>query len=377
MPTFGDLTAGGDTFPCSDGRALVDRFTLTEAATVTGIYVNFSSGTTAGTSFKGLILADSSGLPGSVLVVGTATAVPAGGGYIQSPASVALAAGDYWIGYVANSFQASSTQDASGTAPNMQMANGTFSYSSPPATWPGSSASYGGQINAYVEYTAAGGGAYSVTAETGSFTETGTAASLEFGRVMPADGGSYALTGANAGTLAGRRVTADTGSLALAGTDAAAEFGRLLAADLGAYALTGTDAGLSRTVAGAYALSAEAGAFALSGGESTLTGSATASGGGKRKRRRYQVEWKGEVREFSDKAAALAHLAELREQAAAEVKPAPKVKKARSEPARFDLEPDVPDVVLPPVLRRISRIQTPRREEYDDMEDLLTLLMVA
>ena len=114
---------------------------------------------------------------------------------------------------------------------------------------------------------ATGGTAYTLAADSGAFTLTGTAASLLAGRKLTADAGSFTLTGTAANTLFGRKLTAEAASFALTGTDAALKAGRLLSAEAGAFTLTGTDATLTYEPAGSYTLTADPGSFALTGGD--------------------------------------------------------------------------------------------------------------
>jgi hypothetical protein len=150
MARFGDETAGADTFPCSGDRALLSRFTLTEAGDLTEIVARFDAASTAGASLKGLVYSDNAGTPQTRLAVGAAVAVPAGGGLVASALTVSLAAGEYWLGFVADSFQAVAQCDAAGGLSRME---GT-TYASPAATWiqAGTSAA---RLNVYAEYTAA------------------------------------------------------------------------------------------------------------------------------------------------------------------------------------------------------------------------------
>lgn len=114
---------------------------------------------------------------------------------------------------------------------------------------------------------ASGGAAYTLTADSGSFALTGTAASLLAGRKLTADAGSFTLTGTGANTLFGRKLTAEAASFALTGADAALKAGRLLSAEAGSFALTGTDATLTYEPAGSYTLTADSGSFTLTGGD--------------------------------------------------------------------------------------------------------------
>ena len=152
MPTFGNTTVGGDTFPCSNDRAMLSAFTLSEAGTVSGVSMRFSSATTAGCNFKGLIYADSSGSPGSRLGVGAATAIPAGGGVIESTLSLALSAGTYWLGYVTDSFQAEAEIETTGTSQRKE----ALTYASPADPY-GTPSGSSTEICVYATYTASGG----------------------------------------------------------------------------------------------------------------------------------------------------------------------------------------------------------------------------
>lgn len=115
----------------------------------------------------------------------------------------------------------------------------------------------------------AGSVAYTLTATGGSFTISGTAASLEYGRLLTAAAGSYAITGTDA-TLTYGQVGAYT-----------------LAADAGSYAITGTAATLTYAPLNNYTLTADPGAFSIDGIAATLiySGAAVqptvATGGGK------------------------------------------------------------------------------------------------
>lgn len=135
--------------------------------------------------------------------------------------------------------------------------------------------------------------AYTLTASGGSFTLTGTAASLEFGRSLAAASGTFALTGTAANLEYGRTLGAGSGSYTLTGTAANLEFGRylfggsgtftvtgtaanleynrLLSAASGSFAVTGTAATLTYGTVGGYTLAANGGTFAVTGTAATLT----------------------------------------------------------------------------------------------------------
>lgn len=105
----------------------------------------------------------------------------------------------------------------------------------------------------------------SLAVDAGSFTLTGTAASLERGRKVVADSGSFALTGTPATLRKNLPLSAAGGSFALTGSTAALEYGREVEAASGAYTITGSDAALTVQGVGGIALSVEAGSFVLTG----------------------------------------------------------------------------------------------------------------
>lgn len=124
-----------------------------------------------------------------------------------------------------------------------------------------------------------------VIASAGAYTYTGTAASLEYGREVIALGGSYAVTGTAATLLAARKIVAAAGGYSVTGTAASLEFGREVIALGGSYALTGTAASLEYgrevlAVGGTYALTGAAATLSVdrmilaTGGTYTLTGTA-------------------------------------------------------------------------------------------------------
>lgn len=153
MATFGDTTAGGDTFPCTNDRAVLSKFTAGSSGTLTAINVRFDSTSSAGANFKGLIYADdgAGNTPGTRLGVGNAVAVGAGGGDLQSGGlSVSIVGGtDYWIGGVTDSFQCVFQLDAS---PSNGSRMETVTYASPAASWT-EAGTTSGQLNTYGTYT--------------------------------------------------------------------------------------------------------------------------------------------------------------------------------------------------------------------------------
>lgn len=141
------------------------------------------------------------------------------------------------------------------------------------------------------------GTAYTLTAAAGSYSVTGTAASLLATRKVTAAAGSYSVSGTAAGLLSGRKVTAAAGSYAITGTAAGLLATRSVTAGAGAYSVTGQAAGLLfghkvTAAAGAYALTgqpagllagravtADVGAYSISGTDASLLAARTLGAG--------------------------------------------------------------------------------------------------
>jgi hypothetical protein len=147
---FGDQTIGADEFPCNTDRALASPFTIAHAGTVSSMFGHFSASTTSGANVRYCIFTDSAGAPGSLVGSTGTAAVPAGAGWVECTGSIVIpSSGTYWLVMVTDSFQPSMTHDVAGLGDTMVMANGTFSYATPPSTWPGTDATYDGQANIY------------------------------------------------------------------------------------------------------------------------------------------------------------------------------------------------------------------------------------
>ena len=119
-------------------------------------------------------------------------------------------------------------------------------------------------------FPSAGGGGATLTADSGTYTLTGTAVTLKVGRKLAADSGSYAITGTDVSLKLGRKLTAESGTYTVNGTDVSIKAGRKLAADSGTYALTGTDVTLTYQPAGGYTLALDSGSYTLTGTAATL-----------------------------------------------------------------------------------------------------------
>jgi hypothetical protein len=124
-----------------------------------------------------------------------------------------------------------------------------------------------------------------LAAGAGSYTITGTNASLLVKRVVAAGVGSYAITGTAAALTHQWKVAAGSGSYALTGTAASLLHGWKVAAGAGSYTLNGTAATLLKTsrlsaAAGSYTLTGTAAALlvghvvSVNGGSYVISGSA-------------------------------------------------------------------------------------------------------
>jgi hypothetical protein len=121
-----------------------------------------------------------------------------------------------------------------------------------------------------IYFPSAGGGGATLTADSGTYALTGTAATLKADRKLAADSGSYAITGTDVSLKLGRKLTAESGTYTVNGTAVSLTVGRKLTADSGTYSLTGTDVTLTYSPAGGYTLALDSGSYTLTGTAATL-----------------------------------------------------------------------------------------------------------
>lgn len=107
---------------------------------------------------------------------------------------------------------------------------------------------------------------YSLACDSGSYSVTGTAASLVSGKKVTADSGSYSITGTDVAFTKGYNFTADSGSYSVQGTDTAFLVNYAATADSGSYSVTGTDAALNVN----YTLAADSGSYTVNGTDIAL-----------------------------------------------------------------------------------------------------------
>ncbi len=167
MAILGDNTQGGSTNPGSSNRALLSRVTAVEAGTINAAYAYFGSASTAGANGKVLLYTDTGSGPGTLVAASSSLALPAGGGLVGPfTMSGSFGAGDHFLGIVYDNFQSNISTDNGLSGVSTQMANGTLSFSSPPASWPGTDITYSDvRVNVYLDYTASGGGGPTITVQ--------------------------------------------------------------------------------------------------------------------------------------------------------------------------------------------------------------------
>ena len=116
----------------------------------------------------------------------------------------------------------------------------------------------------------AGGGAFTVDAQPGTFAVSGTAATLARGLALDAQPGTFAVNGTAATLAKGRQLDAQPGTFTVNGTAATLARGLAVNAQPGTFAVNGTAATLEKTTAGAFTIDAQPGTFSISGTAATL-----------------------------------------------------------------------------------------------------------
>lgn len=146
-------------FPGSANRALASKFSKSHAGRITQINFRLRSDTEAGANGKIVCHADDAGgtVPGTRLWISGSVAIPAGA-TIQTPALPSSgiegtdAAGTYWLVFVPDNFQADIAKSNTLAEGQTRMANGTYSYASPPSSWPGTDGTYDGPVCIWCDY---------------------------------------------------------------------------------------------------------------------------------------------------------------------------------------------------------------------------------
>lgn len=115
--------------------------------------------------------------------------------------------------------------------------------------------------------TGSSAGAYTLTADSGSYSLSGQSAGLFKSRLLVSAVGSYALTGVAAGIYKNHKLSAAAGSYSYSGVSASVVRSRLIVGNTGAYALAGNAALFSK----AYRLQADAGDYAINGSAANIS----------------------------------------------------------------------------------------------------------
>lgn len=115
-----------------------------------------------------------------------------------------------------------------------------------------------------------GAAGYSLSVDSGVFTQVGTAASLEYGRAIDAETVSYDLVGTAVGMLRGRLVGAGLGAYVLSGQEVTFKISPVIVPGIGTYVYTGASATLLYSGVGNKEILAESGAYVHSGTAASL-----------------------------------------------------------------------------------------------------------
>jgi len=104
--------------PNNTDRLWATKYTLSEDGDVTQVSAFFDYDSTetsnSGDTGKAVIYADSGGSPGALVGVSSAVSIPAGDQQVDFPLTASLAAGDYWLGIVVDSFNSRVNRAATG-----------------------------------------------------------------------------------------------------------------------------------------------------------------------------------------------------------------------------------------------------------------------
>jgi hypothetical protein len=116
-------------------------------------------------------------------------------------------------------------------------------------------------------------GAYTLTAQAGTYNLTGAAAALRKSKLLTASGGTYTLNGQQATIKRSKLITASGGSYSLGGASATILKSKVIAASGGSYSMTGATA----TVLRSRLLTASGGTYSITGQQVTITYGASAA----------------------------------------------------------------------------------------------------
>jgi hypothetical protein len=129
------------------------------------------------------------------------------------------------------------------------------------------------QRRLWIQLGAAAGGttAYTIDAQPGGYSISGTASTLARGLFIDAQPATYTVSGAAATIVRGYNLDAQPGTYTATGTAASLLRGYTVDAAPGSFSLTGVAATLDKVTPGVYTLDAQPGSYSLTGIAATLT----------------------------------------------------------------------------------------------------------
>lgn len=137
----------------STDRAWAGLFNLDRDINLTemGVYFTSLDSGNTGDPIKIFVANNNSGVANTIIYMTDPVTVGAVNAWTVAPLEGFLPAGNYWLGWVSDGFVSKGLTRV-GTG-NLALANGTFNYDSPPAVWPGNSATYEQLATIYAEGT--------------------------------------------------------------------------------------------------------------------------------------------------------------------------------------------------------------------------------
>jgi hypothetical protein len=238
----------------------------------TTITATFSRNT--GSYFKSILFIEISGFTNPVVDVHNVTNTAScsanqNGAAVTTTATVAAIVAFGMVGNITanphsgNAFTSGGTI-SSGDAVCSLLASSTGTYT--PAWDMTAGNKFWGSTVAFKESTTA----YTLTASGGTYTISGTAATLAVGRKVSASSGTYTISGTAAGLKATRKLSVANGTYSINGSSATLSKGYTLSVSGGSYVITGTAVGSRRT----YVIASGSTNYDILGGTVTLNYSA-------------------------------------------------------------------------------------------------------
>lgn len=259
--------------PITDSTTLGSRFTASQSGTVTSIkvYTNINASGTAG--LRVAIFANTgSNTIGSLIASSSPVNVTnTSPQWIDVPISASVTGStDYWLFAWgdASGFSSDFTYyaDANAISNTIVTAFGN-SYPNWSTVGDGVNENYDlGYMSIYAVVEVASGGSYTLTADSGSFTETGQAMTFRASRLITADQQTYTLSGQSVNLVYAKTLTMAQATFTLSGQNANLRANRILSLSQSTFTLSGQALTLKR----AERLEGERGNFSLNGQDVNL-----------------------------------------------------------------------------------------------------------